>query len=451
MAAYTTAEILARASKLIPSEAVLDRSRFVDGDDLIDSLKERIARCVYSRAEAPYYFAYLAGIKIIEDLAAISTAMSDIDRCIPAMRVQEDVLFINKELIISEAEAALDAVSDTVTSARVAILTSKIQSSLQFSTKPVFGSTQAEPMLSAALATINNNLVSIRDRSFYMIRLLQRINAANLLIWPQRRQLRQLIKRLEAASDTESTAVLDLLIASSLLDISTISVDFSANKYYGPVTPGTPANRYTLGGPAPTGPLAIRKGDILHTGTPSTGFAINSYANGTLYLDTASGPGAVNAYITSSAVASYQTLVPALENAIELLNVAIDKDFTSKAGLVAYGNTGYGDYADAKIALATALASLQSALSAYTVPLVDEVKSLVESLREERLFSVLLLLENLDFEAISGVGADNISLATTAKDLLNQLAVQFGVEAPDVFMRDSDPLYDELIQRRIEQ
>jgi hypothetical protein len=450
MSTYTEEEVQARITKLIPSEASLDRSRYVDGDDLLDSLKERVARCVYSRIEAPYYFAYLAGIKILEDLSTVSAALSDIDRCIPAMRITIPTVVIDLDTISYSVDSALNAETDVIASAKIALLTSKIRTAAQSVSKPVFDSVQAEPILVRALATIKTNLTSIRDRTYYLTQLLQRVSSANLLYWVQRRQLKSVSRTLYNSSNTDPSTILDLVLSTSLLDVKTnLSIDFKANKYYGGVVPGTPTNRYTLSGTVPTGQLAIRKGDILHTGNPLTGYVINSYSNGILYLETAVGPGAVNAYVSSSAVVSYQTLLPQLEAAITALNAAVDSDFVSKAGLTAYGNTGYSEYNAARLALIAGLSALQGALGAFSVSLVDEVKALVESFREERLFSVLALLETLDFVAITESGADGFSLSSTAKDLLEQLATQFGAETPDAYVHDSDPLYDELVQRRI--
>ena len=447
---YSQEEILAKARELIPSEAILSRSRYVDGDDLLDGIKERVARAVYSCIEAPYYLAYLTGVKLQEDLATLSTAVSDVERCFGAMRAKPTSLIIDRDSFINEVESALYAESTSVMDYRAARISAQIKTVVARSnTKPTFDSVQATELLETSLGVLSSYLPDLRARLYFITQVLQRIEAADLLQWVKKRQLRKLIATLQAVEngETDSEAIVDLLITSSLLDTSTLQVDFSAYKYVGAVAPGAKPNRYTLAGTVPTGAYAIRKGDVLHTGNPANGFAINSYEGGILYLETASGPGAVSAYISPAAQVSYLAVRNALDNAVTLFLAAEKADFSSKASLVAYGNTGYPEYTTAKLAVISAIASAQAALSSFVVGLVPEVRQLIESVREERLFSVTDLLANLDFEGISSLEAESISLANSAKELLLQLSTQLGADEPSTFMSDSDPLYDELLQR----
>lgn len=436
MSKYTAEELEARIRALIPSMAVLDRSSEADGDDLLDSTKDRVARLLYSRVEIPYYLAQVAGNKLSTYLTELTDALAVIERCTQATQIDDTASFVDYDEIQRAVTATMELPAATVQSQANLLSTQLFKYGKQYGSV-AYGRTQALPVLEQYLAVVSSLLPTIDFTLSNITNLLDNIDEADLLAWTLRRQLRLLSK---LSSQTEQTPVpaVDVLAAAALMDKSFLRIDFAADKYTGSISPVVGvANRYTLTGDLPAEQFEILPGDIVRRVAGGTAVAHSSKSN-LLYLRSSPGWATSDVVVSSGLRAAY------LSTRKELLNLGTTaekagKDFTSRARTYALGNTGLAQYRASYTALSSFASAASTALTALLAAqegVFQDVVSFIESLREERLFAVINYLEHCDFAGIAGVSYDNVSAPSSAAELLLQLSTALGADTSDIELLD---------------
>jgi hypothetical protein len=427
MSQYTEAELRARILSLVPSAAVLDRSVDLDGEDVLDSCKDRVARALYSSVDMPYLLAKQTCRKITEFTDEVATLVATVERCAAAMHVDDSASYTNTSYVAASLGDVLESAPESAQS-KAALLASDIRRGGYLLGSLAFGREQAMPALEEALARLEV-VVPLLDYATDNVRnLLSRISSAALLQWTLRRQVRALKKAQSSASAASYMPAVDLLIASSLLDKSFLALDFSASKYTGTVTPvpGV-ANRYVLSDTLPEDRLSILPGDIARKALGDEA-VVHSVDGDVLYLADVPGWLASTVSILPCHATAYNDMLPSLL-AVSSTAAGAAQGLRTKVSLYAYSNTGLPAFRSVLTALqvhASALASSVTSFAQAKTYMPAALLDLVASLREERLFAVINYLEYCDFVGVSELGYAEMSAVSSAGDLLEQLSQILG-------------------------
>lgn len=416
MTKLTQAELEARAAAMIPSQAVLQRGRFVDGEDILESTKERVGRVVHSSIEAPYYLAHLCLLSAAELVGELQEALAVVVRCVEAMpkapaavvstsSLQEDVASALNE----EANKREAAIAKVVAATKAFIPSSTVQ----------LDSSSAPALLEKALPTIREALEGITLRVANFTNVIESVAQADFHQWVVSRQLRKLQKLTSSESSTNDAV--DILIAGALLDVNTFITDFAQTKYTGVINASiSNARKCEIVPPAP--PLAIRLGDYIVDGAIT--HTIVSFTGNYIFFDNPwyGGTGTLQ----SKAAVDYAIARPGMYTVLSLCETALLLNFEQRARTAAYANTGHTAFLSAVSYLESVCAEASRALDAFSVAIEEDVATLLEALREERQLHVLSLLETLDFPAITAMDGSELSEIDAVATELEAMAAELG-------------------------
>jgi hypothetical protein len=246
---------------------------------------------------------------------------------------------------------------------------------------------------------------------------------------------------------------MNLLVAQSLLDVDALVPDYYADKYTGYAlgTNHTYHDEVTLA-VAPAAAYAPNPGDTLLTAGGVLIGTIVAITGNTLKVTPpgyvwAASPGTEVA-IQGAARDSYFALQKNMRAASVSLRKLAELDLPSVAAKYAYSGAGSSNYADVRSETDAALVALSAAVAGFSVAAVSEVQELIVSLREDKLLPVLDSLLKLDFYAIRYLGAQGLSTAESAAEIMEEVANLLGADLPNLDLSEGGTTLSDYYERR---
>lgn len=419
---FTTTYVQDRIKALLPQPVSIDRTGSTDADDLLDSVKERVARALYTDQDAAYYLVLLAVAACKENIATLLSSTTAMTKYGVALRTTPGMIPVTAPVIDTTG------VIDTVQLNLVKKLQAALVTTAQI-TKGVTGITQdkivAQELFDHACDDYTKTWKIVQTQLDAIARFLAVYNKVDLTIQIINRQARQLQTVLDqhyASEQLSTAAAVDMLIGAKLFDHVSSKVDITRNKFNGTATAST-ATTVTL----PTETIKtywVRHGDSVYSNDGSL-ILQGTVASVSGQKVTVAGATDLTVYhqlfvIKSLGMLSYNTLCSALA-AVDTSSFLTDTLVTQAKTFASTGAQSTLFYSTLQAAT-TAATAAKDALTAYQAGKVMSVASLLSALREESLVPVIDKLLLLDLAGVQALTFSDFSTHDTAASLLSELA-----------------------------